>query len=164
MVGFVMVVAVVAVIFLVFLGIMLRKPGATEDRTEVSEVSLFLDAMLEYTTECKVSGTKLNFKDAIIEASETDICSAGVSGSLKDYLEQLARNITENSWNPGPGRPYQGYKIKALSEATGIINIEEFGISPGVTSPSPSSREYKVAEKPLGKGIVITFTLFERLD
>ncbi len=48
MVGFVMVVVVVAVIFLVFLGIMMRKPGAAEDRTQINEVSLFLDAFFSW--------------------------------------------------------------------------------------------------------------------
>lgn len=166
MVGFVMVVVVVAVIFLVFLGIMMRKPGAAEDRTRINEVSLFLDAMLEYTTDCEIAGSKLSFKDAIIEARETNRCLT-ISGNLDDELSKLSREIIEKSWNMGSDKPYKGYIFQVVFEKEGdtyredpeaeIINEQNtFGLS-------VEEREAKTAEKPIGKGIIVILKVYENL-
>ena len=165
MVGFVMVVVVVAVIFLVFLGITLRKPGATEDRTRVNEVSIFLDAMLEYTTDCEVAGSKLSYKDAIIEAHETNRCpGTGVYGDLKPYLSDLSKKIIEESWNPGADKPYKGYILEAVFETAN----DPYRTNPNALIINPSlgggaEREAKTAEKPIGQGITVTLKIYENL-
>ena len=163
MVGFVMVVVVVAVIFLVFLGITLRKPGATEDRTEINEVSIFLDAMLEYTTDCEVAGSKLSFKDALIKAHETDSCPT-ILGSLKANLTDLSENIIEKSWNPGADKPYKGYILEVVYETADY----PYRTNPNAPIINPSlggggEREAKTAEKPIGKGITVALKIYENL-
>jgi len=168
MVGFVMVVALVAVIFLVFLGIMMRKPGAEEDRTRVDEVSLFLDAMLEYSTDCEVAGSRLNFKDAIIEAKETNRCpGTGVDGNLKENLEELSKEIIEKSWNPGQDKPVKGYLFEVVFEKADdpLLRSEEAEIIAISAFPggSPDEREAKTAEKPIGKGIKVSLKIYENL-
>jgi len=161
-VGFILVVVVVAVIFLIFLGISMRKPPTTTDRTEVDEVSQFLNAMLEFTTNCTVSSTPLNFKDLIIHSNEGRPCD-DPSINTNHLLATLSKGIIEASWPIGEERPFKGYSFYAKQETDAGESLI-FNVSEIKGASSVQAREWKIAEKPIGKGITVTFKLAERLD
>jgi hypothetical protein len=156
MVGFVLVVAVVAVIFLVFLGIALRKPGAEQETTRVDELDLFLDAMLEFSTDCEVAGSSLNVKDLIFHVQKGKLCSPP-SLSASQVLNETVKELIEASWEFGDDRLFLDYYIQIVRETSGggvSSLVSKHGRATGLNNP-------KTTEKPIGEGIRIILTIDE---
>lgn len=125
MIGFVMIMLVLAIIFVIFLGIFIRL-GPQIQSTESTEVSQFLDSLLQYTTECTHDGgyTYKNIEDLI------SACHDGGQCISEDYCVMLRRTIKEiieTSWNFGPESPERSYEFKASYIPAGTE--EKLGIS-----------------------------------
>ena len=112
MVGFVLIMLVVAVIFLVFLGIYLRQ-GPPEPR-ETSEISGFLDAMLEVSTTCgpTENSKALDIADLISECAkdESKECFPGSEKTVCEVAQEQIIEITESTWTFSEDSPKTGYK------------------------------------------------------
>lgn len=122
MVGFVVIMLLVAVAFLIFLGLYLRKSNV-DLRVESSEVSQFLDAMVEYTTECSVNDG-YSFESVDELASECDdgsICSNGRNAC--EVLKETSKEVIESSWNFGAQAPLKGYRFVIDFNSTSVQDI-----------------------------------------
>jgi|WetSurMetagenome_2_1015567.scaffolds.fasta_scaffold375777_2 hypothetical protein len=110
MVGFVLIILLVAVIFLIFLGLFLRR-SSTDNRIESSEISQFLDAMTEVTSNCSLnSGYSFeSIGDLATECERNSLCSGGKTAC--EILKTSTKEIIESSWNFGAESPNKGYKF-----------------------------------------------------
>jgi len=121
MVGFALIIIIVAVIFLVFLGFSLR--GSQKVDIESFEVKSFLQAFLQYTTDCRDSGLEyLSIRDLIFSCNKNDICLD--DRNTCDVLNSTLTEIIEESWNTDGDSPIKGYGLditrNGIEEILGI--------------------------------------------
>lgn len=154
MVGFVMIMLVVAIIFLVFLGIFLRQ-GAKTDKTDSTEISQFLDSLLQYSTECTYDDgfTYRTIQDLVVECWEGLPISCPTLGEKPcDVLEKDIKEIIEASWTFSSDSPTRSYEFLAKYSPSGTDFSS--GISPDFDQPfyadSAFSQTYtRGADKPI---------------
>ncbi|MBU0466485.1 MAG: hypothetical protein KJ718_04020 [Nanoarchaeota archaeon] len=150
MVGFVLIMLVVAVVFLVFLGIYLRQATNAEP-TSSAEISQFLEAAFEITTECGTPFPR-KLRDVILMC-DTGIANCPLTGEdpcviLKETME----NVIKSSWVFAENSPTKGYVLDITRETTtgpvSVLNEPIFG-------GEISCRQYRSAAKPLPDGITM---------
>lgn len=157
MVGFVLIMLVVAIIFLVFLGIFLRN-ASKENVSESKEISSFLDAMFEYTTECGPSAQSPKRLSQLILDCSNQGNSANCIGSdgkgctaLKDDL----RKAIESNWNFNENSPTKGYLLQILRETDkGEIPVIN------ATAAYDITNNIRSAERVLPGGIILRLEIF----
>lgn len=123
MVGFVMIMIVVAVIMLVFLAIWLRQDN-TDTKTSSVEVSQFLDAFLEYTTDCARYDTSyLSVDELITLCRDERPCPAGIDEGKNtcDILHDTAKEIIESSWTFSNTSREKSYYFNITQENSGTF-------------------------------------------
>lgn len=143
MVGFVLIMLLVAVIFLVFLGIFIRKKPAERDQN--AEISQFLDAAVDYTSDCTIDGYHyLNLAELIAKCDERARCNS--NEETCEVLRSSLKGLVEVSWTFGPESPNKGYIVEVSRETTRVL------VPPVL--PSPNARpggcsSHTGAEKPI---------------
>lgn len=115
MVGFVMIMILVAIIMLVFLAIWIRQ-GPDEPDVSI-EVSQFLDAMLEHTTECARFGTSYLSVDEMMNlCRDGRSCPAGIADGEDacEVVGDTAQEIIENTYAFGTESFEKSYNFKVI--------------------------------------------------
>jgi hypothetical protein len=128
-VGFAVIIIIVAVVLLIFLSISLRTPQ--KDSVESYEVESFLQAMLQYTTDCEDNLGRLDLQKIIFNCHQGEICLDGRSSC--EVLSKSTSEIIETSWKKEDG-PISGYLFNILKEEENFLNIswgKETGLSRG---------------------------------
>ncbi len=108
-VGFALIVILVAVVFLIFLAVFLRQ-GSQIDRIESEEISQFLQASFEYTTDCSRTekSRRLTLAELIKnECYEGFKCYTGESAC--DLVSRTYSEIINSSFPIGEEWPDKGY-------------------------------------------------------
>jgi hypothetical protein len=125
MIGFALIIILVAIILLVFLGISLRSPQ--KENVESYEVKSFVQAFLQYTTDCRDSNDLGYFsvKDLIFSCNRNEKCLD--ERNTCEVLNFTLTGITEESWKVEGNRPVKGYELKILKDETEIILMIEKG-------------------------------------
>jgi len=137
MVGFALIIIIVAVILLVLLSISLRRPQ--EEGVESYKVDSFIQAFLQYTSDCRDRSEYLSIKDLISDCEEKNTCLDGRNSC--EILNSTLKGIVEESWKVGADRPIVGYELKILSNGREIFLLEEGNVT----------RSYKGAVQPFAK-------------
>ncbi len=122
MIGFALIIILVSVILLVFLAFSLNKP-----KTEIEsyEINSFLQATLQYTTDCQTSSGIRKFQtiqDLVFECDLKNKCSNG-EDSCKVLNETLVDFLNE-SWQVGEDRPNKGYELTINTQENLILKIQ----------------------------------------
>lgn len=159
MVGFVLIMLVVAVIFLVFLGIYLGKNDSPQP-VESEEISDFLGAIFQYTTDCASSdpSNPLKIRVLIRECYEGEICLDGRDSCR--VLQNNLRNLVESSWNFRNNSQEQGYQLSIVRETeTGEKTIFPDYLQPVIYNGSISTR-VRAAEVVLDDGIIMRLEIY----
>ena len=134
-VGFVLIVLIVSVVLVIFLSIFLRDKG---DRVSDPEVTQFLDAIKEITSECSLNGgySYLNYADLVEECNGGSLCSNGKKAC--DNLKEITKEMIELSWNFGPESVRKGYEFSAIYENEDGVQSDLTGF-PLVKGPCSAS-------------------------
>jgi hypothetical protein len=111
MVGFAVILVIVSVVLLVVLGFALRSPN--ESKLESYEVESFIEASLQYTTECKNYLGFMPVQDLIISCEAEGTCTDGKNSC--DILNSTLDNLITKSWNVVQGSPVKGYELQIKS-------------------------------------------------
>jgi len=150
MVGFALIIIIVAVILLIFLGFFLRKPQ--KDIVESYEVESFIQAFLQYTTDCKYNLEYLSIQKLIFKCNEKETCLDG--RETCDVLNSTLEGIVEESWEVEGDRPVKGYELRIiLNEEEELLLLKKGNIT----------RDYKGAMQDFSKGgdsIEVLFTAY----
>lgn len=107
-VGFAVIMVLVGVVFVVFLGIMLAKPG--NDITNSKDINHFLLSTLQYTSDCAIGYQDRPNKiiDLIKECDNgLGVCENGENPCL--VLNNTLKGIITSSFQIGEDRPIKGY-------------------------------------------------------
>jgi len=119
MVGFALIIIIVAVILLVFIGFSLRNPQ--KENIESYEIESFIQAFLQYTTDCKDLNNLeyLSIQDLIISCSDNEKCFDG--RYTCNVLNSTLIGIIEESWKVKGDRPVKGYELSITQNGIEII-------------------------------------------
>ncbi len=121
MVGFALIMIIVAVILLVLLSISLRSPQ--QEEVESYEVDSFIQAFLQYTSDCRDELEYLDVQELIFDCNDRRTCVD--ERDTCDVLGSTMEEIVEESWKVGADRPVLGYELRILSESGEILSISE---------------------------------------
>ena len=136
MVGFALIIIIVAVILLVLLSLSLRNP---QEEVESYKVGSFIQAFLQYTSDCRDDSKYLSIKDLISDCDDGRICLDGRSAC--EVLNSTLKDIAEESWKVGTDRPVAGYELKILSNNNEVLLLTEGNVT----------RNYKWSMQPFSK-------------
>jgi len=111
-VGFIIIIAVVSIILLFFLGFYLK--GEKKESVESYESNSFIQAFLQYTTECRDYLEYLSIKDLIFECDNGASCLDGQEAC--EVLDSTLERLIRESWLIGENRPVKGYKLNITAD------------------------------------------------
>ncbi len=121
MVGFAVIIIIVAVILLVILGFMLssKQTGVVQS----FEIESFIQASLQYTTQCENEIEFSSVQNLIISCSRGEICLNGKESC--SVLNDTIKEVVDSSWNVGNGSAIKGYKFAIVAENETIFLIQK---------------------------------------
>ncbi len=120
MVGFAVIIIIVSVILLIFLAVFLRSPQ--KNSVESYEVESFLQAMLQYTTECENVQGFSSVQKLIFECYSNEDCLNGEK-SCK-VLNKTLNKMLDNAWGKKQGLIH-GYFLKLDIDERNFLKIEK---------------------------------------
>lgn len=145
-VGFAVIMIIVAVIFVVIIGFLLTSRDSDTDTVQNYEISSFLSASLQYTTECEDYIEFLSLKDLISACEEKDTCLNGQDSCV--VLNETISEMMKNSWDVGSQSAIKGYSLNIIVDGEERLLFEEgnkTGSYKGGWQDFPKSgREYQV--------------------
>ncbi|MCK4553172.1 hypothetical protein KAT80_03130 [Candidatus Pacearchaeota archaeon] len=150
--GFALIIVLVAIIGLIFLGFSLRNPQ--KEIVESYEVESFIQAFLQYTTDCgNYRENYLPIQKIISKCVDDETCLDGRDSC--DVLSSTLTEIIEESWKVDGDRPIQGYKLEiVLEDGTEVIPLISNGNS------TKNSKGVLQPFMPLGENYEIYFTVY----
>ncbi len=125
MVGFALIIIIVAVILIIFLGFSLRTPQ--KEAVEDYEVNSFIQAVLQYTTDCRDNLEYLSIQKLIFNCNNEEICLD--ERDTCDVLNSTLAEIIKKSWKIEGDRPVKGYELSILSNKKEILMLKEGNIT-----------------------------------
>lgn len=125
MVGFALIIIIVAVILLVFLSLSLK--NSQRESVESYEVKSFLQAFLQYTTNCRDSNDLeyLSVKRLIFECGDNEKCLDNRDAC--EVLNSTLTGIIKESWKTGKDNPIKGYELDITKNEAEVILLLEAG-------------------------------------
>jgi len=120
MVGFALIIIIVAVILLVFLGFSLSEPQ--KETVESYEVESFIQATLQYTSDCRYNYEYRFVKDLILDCNDGETCEDGRDSC--DVLNFTLKGLLDSGWIVGENRPVKGYVFEIFSGDETMISIK----------------------------------------
>ncbi|MFH1801294.1 MAG: hypothetical protein ABH804_00455 [archaeon] len=124
-IGFVLIIILVSVILLIFLLFSLKT--SQKEPVESYEVENFLQAMLQYTTECESYTGFFSVQNLIVKCYEDYICLNGKNAC--DALETTLSEMIEESWKVGEDRTAKGYMMNITAENKQIISLKNGNVT-----------------------------------
>ena len=124
-IGFALIVIIVAVILLFFL-IFYIKSGEKEG-VESYEADSFIQAVLQYTTECRDYLEYLSVQKLIFECNNNALCLDDREAC--EVLNSTLGEIVDKSWLIGEDRPVKGYELKIMANQEEMLSFVEGNIT-----------------------------------
>ena len=124
-VGFSLIIIIVAVILLFFLFFALRNNDT--ESVQSYEVESFIQASLQYTTQCEDNFGQVSLQELIFECNNERLCADGQEACT--VLDAELNGILEESWPVGANRPVKGYDLMIFANNRQILNITEGNIT-----------------------------------
>ncbi|MEJ2267687.1 MAG: hypothetical protein P8X70_01275 [Nanoarchaeota archaeon] len=121
MVGFALIMIIVAIILLIFLSFSLGK--SDNEPVESYEVESFIQAFLQYTTDCRDNLEYVSIQKLIFDCEDGRECLDGRPACK--VLNSTLKNILDESWATGEKSPVKGYKLEILSQKEPVIIIKK---------------------------------------
>lgn len=135
-VGFALIIIIVAVILLFFLVFYIR---SEKKSVESYEADSFIQAFLQYTTECEDYLGYLPVQKLIFECNNNALCLDGREAC--DILNSTLKDIVSESWPIGEDRPVKGYELNITANQEEILSFMEGNVT----------KNYKGAKQDLAK-------------
>jgi len=121
MVGFAIIIVIVFIILLFFLNFYIK--SEKKQSVESYEADSFIQAALQYTTECRDYFEYLSVQKLIFECANGALCLDGQEAC--GVLDSTLRDIVEKSWPIGEDRPVKGYKLEIKTNHEELFSFEE---------------------------------------
>lgn len=127
MIGFALIIIIVAVIMLVFLNLSLKSPE--KQAVESYEVNSFIQAFLQYDTDCEETyeTNYLSVQELIFSCNDEEKCLD--ERDTCEVLESTLQEIADESWKIGINYPVQGYQMNITVDREELISFQEGNIT-----------------------------------
>jgi hypothetical protein len=121
MVGFAVIVILIGVIVLVAIGFLVN----TKNETVVQdyEIESFIQASLQYTTDCQYGIGYLSVKEVIISCQNNEICQNENNSCI--VLNSTLKNLIEKGWNVGSQSAIKGYELNVKTGNENTLNFKK---------------------------------------
>jgi len=121
MVGFALIIIIVSVILLVFLSFSLT--SSKKEIVESYEVESFIQASLQYTSDCRYNYEFRSVKDLIFDCNNGGVCGDGRDSC--EVLNSTLKGILDSAWIVGEDRPVKGYALDIFSGEENMTSIKK---------------------------------------
>ncbi len=130
MIGFALIVVLVSVILLIFIGFSLRDEKGKEN-VESYEVESFIQAMMQYTTDCKDNQGYVDIQKLIFMCNSGESCiNSELSGENScSVLNSTLKEILNESWKVGEEWPAKGYEFEIIVGDEELVKIVKGSVS-----------------------------------
>lgn len=157
MVGFALILILVAVIFIVFISVYIKRPV---ERVTDYEVNSFVQAVLQYTTQCQEESLdNLSVQKLISQCQDRNPCYYKEMDPCI-MLNSTIKEIAKESWNVKPGSPIKGYSfIINTSEGNNLPQKMFLNITGGVVTNNYRTG-FQPFGNPNGENIIILFNAY----
>jgi hypothetical protein len=127
MIGFGLIIVIVSVILLIFLGFSMRT--SQKEIVENYEAESFIQAFLQYTTDCRDSGDLEYFsiRRLIFYCDNEEMCLDERDSC--EVLNSTLKEIVEETWKIEGDRPVKGYELKIVSNEVEMLLLKEGNIT-----------------------------------
>lgn len=147
-VGFGLIIIIVAVLLVIFVAFYL-KSNSEEDLVQSYEVDSFIQVMLQYTTDCQDNLNFLSVQSLIFDCIDEEECIDG--RKTCDVLEDIIKDISEESWNVKEGSVVKGYELLIFYDNETLVDISEGNLT-------NNYRGAKISYPHSGQDVDIIFT------
>ncbi len=120
MVGFGLIIIIVSIILLVFISFALTRPSKTQ--AESYEVESFLQAVLQYTSECESYLGNLSVEKLIYSCKKNEFCLNEKPAC--EVLRNTLYEIIDNSWKI-ENTMFSAYELKIFSENEELMSFSK---------------------------------------
>ncbi|MFH1608229.1 MAG: hypothetical protein ABIA78_03780 [archaeon] len=122
MIGFALIVIIIAVVLLIFISFSIT--DSDEDAVESYEVDSFIQAFLQYTTNCveEYEPNYVSVQKLITNCERDEICLDRRNSC--DVLSETLKEIVDESWNVKKGSDIIGYELKIVSENKELLLLK----------------------------------------
>jgi len=124
-IGFALIVIIVAIILLFFLVFYLK--SGEKEGVESYEADSFIQASLQYTTECRDYLEYLSVQKLIFECNNNALCLDDREAC--EVLNSTLREIVDESWLIGEDRPVKGYELKITANQEEMLSFVEGNVT-----------------------------------
>jgi hypothetical protein len=121
MVGFVVIIIIVAVVLLVLLSFLLKSPD--KNAVESYEVESFIQAVLQYTSDCENQIEFLSVQDLIVSCARGERCLDERESC--EILNETLQKVIDEAWNVNEQSAVKGYKFSVKIEGEEILLFKE---------------------------------------
>ncbi len=121
-VGFAVIIIIVAVILLILLGFLLSR-GSDKEAVQNYEISSFISASLQYTSECEDQIEFLSLQKLISACEEGRNCLDGKDSC--EVLNETIINLMGKSWNVGSQSSIKGYTLRIIVDGQEKLLFKE---------------------------------------
>jgi len=125
MVGFALIMIMVAVILLIFLSFSLR--SGQKEIVESYEVESFIQAFLQYTTDCRDNLEYLSIRKLIFDCQDDKMCLD--ERNTCKVLNSTLKEVLKESWKVEGDRPVKGYEFKIIIDGEEMLLLKEGNIT-----------------------------------
>jgi hypothetical protein len=120
-VGFVVIVVLVSIALLILLGFLLRSPSA--NAVESYEVEGFIQASLQYTSNCESPAEFLSLQDLVVSCDTGEICLDGRDSC--EVLNETLKSLIDKAWNVGSQSAAKGYELEINVEGEEMLLLQK---------------------------------------
>jgi len=121
MVGFALIVIIVSIIILIFINFSIKQD--IKEPLESYEAESFIQALLQYTSECQDYLGYLSLQKVIIKCNNQEECLDGEEACEK--LNETLTQLIEESWKVGNNRVIKGYYLNITEGERTMIFLGE---------------------------------------
>lgn len=145
MVGFAVIAIIVSIGILILLSFMIKSP--TKGDTENYQIESFIQASLQYTTDCESEVDFLSLQKLVISCGNGEKCLDERDSC--DALNSTLTNLANNGWNAGENSSVKGYNLQVLIDGQEKLNIvkgnKTINFKGGFQDFARSGRNYEVS-------------------
>jgi len=120
-VGFALIIIIVAVVILFLLSFSLK--NSEKESVESYEVDSFIQAALQYTSQCEINARNQSVQDLIFDCVDNEVCSNEMDSC--EVLNSTLRGIVGESWKTSQNTPTKGYELVVKGNNNEILMLKE---------------------------------------
>ena len=145
MFGFAVIAIIISIGILILISFMIK--GPSQESTENYQIESFIQASLQYTTDCESEVDFLSLQQLVIACGNVERCLDERDSC--DVLNSTLANLADKGWNVGENSSIKGYDFKVFIEEQEKLSITKgnktINFRGGFQDFTRSGKDYEVS-------------------